>query len=395
MFLEIMIAIACGVTAGVFTGLIPGIHVNLISVILISSSGYLLGFVSLEFLIAFIIAMAVTHTFLDTIPSIFLGAPDGATALSVLPGHRLLLEGKGLEAVKLTIIGSLLGLLISASCYYFLEFVIKTIYPVVQNYIGELLFAVSLFIIFNNNKFFRTLIVFSFAGVLGLMVLNARLENSLFPMLSGFFGVSTLIFSLKNNSKIPKQEYTDKTDLVFRKGVFSAITGTLSGFITAVLPGIGASTAAAIGSLIKKDSDARNFLVMIGSISTVNFFMSIAALNVLGKARNGAIIAVKTLFETPNILLLIFSALISGGIAVFLGIRISKIFIKMIEKINYELLVKFIVLLLIILTYFLSGFTGLFVLFIAFSIGYYANVKGVPRNSMMACIMIPVMVYFL
>ena len=113
MFYDIILAILIGCLAGTITGLIPGIHVNLISMLLISVSGYLLGFTNPMVLAVFIIAMAITHTFLDSIPSIFLGAPDADMALGVLPGHRLLMEGKGYEAVKLTVIGSLLALIVT------------------------------------------------------------------------------------------------------------------------------------------------------------------------------------------------------------------------------------------------------------------------------------------
>ena len=57
--------------------------------------------------------MAITHTFTDFLPSIFLGAPDEDTALSTLPGHRFLLKGKGYGAVRLTLIGSFFGLLVA------------------------------------------------------------------------------------------------------------------------------------------------------------------------------------------------------------------------------------------------------------------------------------------
>jgi len=94
MILEILIALLLGVCAGTISGLTPGIHVNLISLILISLSSYFLGFTSPIVLGVFIISMAVTHTFLDSIPSIFLGAPDADMALGVLPGHKLLLKEK-------------------------------------------------------------------------------------------------------------------------------------------------------------------------------------------------------------------------------------------------------------------------------------------------------------
>ena len=51
----------------------------------------------------------MVHSFVDSIPSVFLGAPDEDTVLSVLPGHRLLLSGKGLDAVACAAQGSLAG----------------------------------------------------------------------------------------------------------------------------------------------------------------------------------------------------------------------------------------------------------------------------------------------
>ena len=57
--------------------------------------------------------MSITHTFLDSIPSIYLGVPDPDMALSILPAHRMLLEGNGFLALKYTLYGSLSGLMIS------------------------------------------------------------------------------------------------------------------------------------------------------------------------------------------------------------------------------------------------------------------------------------------
>ncbi len=395
MAYQLLAGIALGVLAGTFTGLVPGIHVNLIAVLLLSSAGYLLGFIGLEALIVFIVSMSVTHSFINTIPSIFLGAPEGGTALSVLPGHRLLLEGNGLEAVKLTIIGSVLGLLFSFAAYPFFVFVLSNIYGFLSNYIGELLFFVGVFLVLRSGKVFQGFLAFSFSGVLGLLVLNARMENPLFPLLTGLFGVATLVFSLKTNSKIPFQKKKRSVGFDRKQGFLSVFLGSVSGFITAVLPGMGTSVAATISSLFRSDSDARNFLVMIGAISTVNFFMSIAALSVIGKARNGAIIAVSELLAEPNSLLLLMAALISGGLAVLVGLRINTFFLGVMEKVNYALMVKIVIYLLIVLTGILSGFEGLVVLFVASLIGLYANFKGLPRNVLMSCIMVPVMSYFL
>ncbi|MFQ6106680.1 MAG: tripartite tricarboxylate transporter permease [Thermoplasmata archaeon] len=112
-----------GTSLGVLTGLTPGIHVNLVATAFLALHPQLVVLISflcgwaqptyedaLLLISCVIVANAVSHTFLDYIPSVFLGAPDADTALSVLPGHRMLLEGSGYEAVLLSAFGSLVAL---------------------------------------------------------------------------------------------------------------------------------------------------------------------------------------------------------------------------------------------------------------------------------------------
>ena len=112
LFIEVCVALLIGICCGTFTGLVPGIHINLVALLALQSSPVLLFYVSPLAIATGIISMGVTHSFLDFIPSVFLGAPDTDTALSVLPGHKLLLEGKAYDAVYLTVIGSLCSLFI-------------------------------------------------------------------------------------------------------------------------------------------------------------------------------------------------------------------------------------------------------------------------------------------
>jgi len=393
MFYEIIIGIILGVFCGIITGLIPGIHVNLVSAIIVANIAVVSNVISANIALSIIISLAITHTFLDTIPSIFLGAPDPSTALSVLPGHRLLNEGKGYEAVKLTILGSLSGLLISATFFPIILTIIEYIYPFFKNNIVTILTIVSLFIISRSKSKLKSIIVFMLAGTLGLISLNSRTENALFPLLTGFFGLSTLILSSQN--KIPQQEFTESTTIKPKEGIFSAVLGTISGFLTAMLPGLGSSTAATICSVIKKDSEPNGFLVMIGAISTVNFFLSIATLITINKARNGAILAITQTIQEPNMLIMLSCALISGGLATLIAQPLTKKFLKIIEKVNYKKLIITLILFLIIMTFVLSSFEGLYILLIATTTGLYAIKKEIPRNTMMACIIVPVLSYFL
>ena len=113
-FTAIIIALVLGILCGIITGITPGIHVNLVSLLVLSSSTVLLQITSPVVLGVFIISLAITHTFLDALPSIYLGAPDEAQALNVLPGHRLLWNGEGHNAITYTVIGALGSLLLGA-----------------------------------------------------------------------------------------------------------------------------------------------------------------------------------------------------------------------------------------------------------------------------------------
>lgn len=131
LLLGILLFSLIGTFLGVFTGLTPGIHVNIVAATFIALQASLMAFVSfligwanptvediLLLLSCMIFANAVSHTFLDYIPSVFLGVPDSDTALSVLPGHRMLLAGKGYEAVLLSAFGSLTALMVFLSLMF-------------------------------------------------------------------------------------------------------------------------------------------------------------------------------------------------------------------------------------------------------------------------------------
>src|SRR3989344_2556289 len=109
MLIQIIIFLVGGIIAGTFTGLAPGIHINLIGAFLASLSLSLFSSLNPIYFVVFIVSMAITNTFLDFIPSIYLGAPEDGTELSILPGHEMLKEGRAHEAVLITMLGALIS----------------------------------------------------------------------------------------------------------------------------------------------------------------------------------------------------------------------------------------------------------------------------------------------
>ena len=80
MLAEIVVAILLGCLMGVISGITPGLHINLVALILFSISPFLLGYTNVIAVASFIIAMSITHTFTDFISSTYLGAPSDDTA---------------------------------------------------------------------------------------------------------------------------------------------------------------------------------------------------------------------------------------------------------------------------------------------------------------------------
>ncbi len=364
-------------------------------------SGYFLGFTSPMSLAVFIIAMSITHSFLDTIPATFLGAPDPAVALGVLPGHKLLLEGRGYEAVKLTVIGSLCSLILTLLLIPVLIPVIPFLYELISPYIGYLLAFVIVFMVVKDlklKKIMLNLFIVLLSGCLGLIVLNfPNLKQPLFPMLSGLFGTSALLMSLSNNVKIPEQKITEDINVGIGKTSRALGAATFSGILTGFLPGLGGAHAAIIAMNLVGDIGSHAFMILIGGINTVNFLFSIATLYALEKARNGAIIAVMEIVKAitlPEMILFLVSALIAGCIATFLALRITKIFARIIPKINYKVLCYSIISLVSVLVFVFAGFYGILVLIVATFIGMLPPLLGVSRSHGMGCLLIPVVMYF-
>jgi putative membrane protein len=399
MLIEIFIAIFVGCLAGIITGLIPGIHINLISLLVLSFSAFLLEITSPLIISIFIISMAITHTFLDTIPAIFLGAPEAETALSILPGHKLLLEGKGYHAVILTLIGSLLSIILAIIFSPLIAMVINKIYPFLSKFMGYILIIASIFLISKDSKSkYWALIIFLMAGALGLGVLNLpNLENPLFPLLSGMFGIGGLLISLNQKVKIPKQIISE---LKIKKKTISQAVGSsfIAGSLCSFMPGLGPAQAAIIGSQLTKKMESEGFLILVGGLNTVNMIMSFIALYILDKARNGAIVTVSKIIETltfENLIIFFGVALVVAGIATFLTINLTKIFSKLMSKVNYQFICIFIIGLIFVLTLFLSGKYGVLVLVVSTSLGIVPPLIGVGRNHLMGCLLLPVILYFI
>ena len=397
IFFEVLIAIVLGCIMGVLTGITPGLHINLVSLILLSISPLLLGYTNIVALASFIISMSITHTFSDFISATYLGAPSEDTAMAVLPAHRLLLEGRGHEAVRLAAIGCLLCLIVTIALSPMLIFVVPIIFNYLKNYVGWLLIGVVALLILREkgiDKKLWALIVVMLAGILGIIVLNMpNLKDPLLPMLSGLFGVSVLALSLTQKVTLPIQRVTEMVKIKTKDMIKSIGSGVFSGSLVSIFPGLGPAQAAVVSGQIVGEIDVFSYLIMVGGINTVSMTLSLITLFTIEKARNGSIIVVQQLLQKIDLNLLILFlavALIAGAIATFLTIYVSKIFSSIMNKVNYSLLSMLIIIFVAFMVFYFSGFLGLLILLVATGVGLIPNIVNVSRSNSMACLLVPI-----
>lgn len=399
MFAEICLATVLGILTGIFTGITPGVHINLISVLMISFSSVLLAITSPVVLCSYLIALAITHTFLDALPSIYLGAPDEAQALNVLPGHRLLHRGEGHNALLCTVIGALGALILGVILFPAFIFSMGKVYPYVKGIMGYLLALIMIFMIGREKKkWLQSLVCFLMAGCLGLIVFSIpNLNQPLLPLLSGMFGFSLLLVSLAQKSKIPVQKLDQPLNLS-NKNMGKAVSGaTFMGFIAAFLPGFGSSQAAIVATNIVGDIGDEGFITLVGGINTANMLISIGAAYMIHKARSGAIVTVNYLLGEMTLnqtILFVGVALVAGGVAALITMKLSKVFARYIVKVNYNRLILGILIFVSLMTFYFDGFIGAMILLTSTAIGLIASHWEIGKNHLMGCLIVPVILYF-
>lgn len=311
-----------------------------------------------------------------------------------------MLQGKGFEAVKLTVIGSLLCLLIAIALIPILIKFFEFVYPYLKTYIGYILVCVVAFMILKDRKkekIFWNFSIFFMCGIFGLLCFNLNVENILFPMLSGLFGISMLFMSLNEKVRIPEQTFKETIKVEKKEILQAVLAGSFAGTLTSFFPGLGPAQGAVLASQLTKKLSTHGFMILVGGINTVNFVLSLVTLFIIEKARNGAVIVISKLANIDLWVFLIFviTVLISGGIATILALKISKMFAKLISKVDYETLVIGVMSLIVVLVFYFCNWTGLFILFIATMIGLLPPLLNVPRSHAMGCLLLPVILWLI
>jgi len=371
----------------------------------------------------------LSHFF--TLATTVLGAPDEDTALTVLPAHSLLLEGKGYEAVALSALGSYGAIVFCFLLVIPLRLLVGApvqLYAVLREIMLWVLIAISILMIATEKgkiHAFRAkppcpsflgmmfaFFLFLLSGIFGLIIFQLSVDSPiglsspvLFPALAGLFGTPTLLTSLLTKPTIPKQDLTMPVlDTKTKKSsILSVITGSFGGILVSIIPGITSATGTILAMTARGESDKRQTIITLSAVNTACAFFVVVVLFIILRSRSGATLAVKQLIavEEWNALLMpatltyfLIALLLGGTLSYFFTLSVGKLFAKYFANIPYTKLVLFTIAVITILVILFTGLLGLLILIVATGIGLLPVNWGVRRSHCMGILLLPIILYF-
>jgi len=379
-----------GVVLGTCSGLTPGLHANNFALLLASVVPLLPG--PPLALGAAMLAAGVVHTFLDVVPALALGVPDPATAAVTLPGHRLVLNGRGREALRLSALGSGLAVVVALPAAVPLTRGVELVYPTLRRHLPLVLVVVAVFLVATEPSWRRrvaavaTLVV---AAGLGWLTLDLEPTGSvatggvLAPLFAGLFGAPVLIEALSGEGVPPQADPTVTLDR--RTVLESAGAGTGAGALVGYLPGVSAAVGTVLVlPVVPGRSGARGFVVASSGANTANTVFALFALVALGTPRTGVMVAMERVGVTGGLLPLVGATCLAAAIGFVLVVSVGDVYLRTVGRLDYTRVSLATGGVLVGVVSLFAGVLGLAVFALAALVGLLPPLLGVRRVHLMA-----------
>lgn len=377
-------ALVAGMILGIFSGLMPGIHSNTVASVISEMP------IPPEMALYLIVALLGAHLVFQFIPSIFLSIPDDTVVASVLPGHRMALEGRGREALTICVLSLAVAAFASALLLPLALIFVPAVYSFIDPHVAPILVVASVFLLASEKKAGKIAIasfVFLLSGALGLASLRGAINDPLFPSFCGLFAASGILLSFTSQKKLPEQK-SEKTQLDFLPFVAA---GVLFGGLSDLLPGIAAPAQIAVfASALFSMDDARKFLALVSSIAASHMVFAFGALVSIGKAREGALAIANQLkpIVPGDLPMLLGIFLLSLGVCALLAMLLSR-HVRVFSEIDVRALNLGILGYLVVMVGIISGAGGLLLFATSTAVGLLPPLLGVRRTHVMGLIIVP------
>ncbi|HOE28263.1 MAG: tripartite tricarboxylate transporter permease [Candidatus Aureabacteria bacterium] len=416
--LQILFYTVLGTVIGGVLSMLPSLHifnVSGIALLIWMKWPFLMPELALP---AFFMAMLVAWANINTIPSMFIGAPDESAVFVVLPGQKYMLQGRGFEAAILTGVGSLGAIFMMVLLTPFLYRAM----PVIKNIRSDnLAWIMLLFIIYmlmsewpKGTGLGKTtwerfkwawanlisgITTFALSAFLGFIILNRTMVpldmsfQGIMPVFVGLFAVAGIIQNLVSKQKVPPQHEATSIDVDYRllgKGIFA---GTIGGGLAATIPAVTGGIGGIIAGHATGQRDDRIFVISQGVSKTIYYVGAFLLFFVptLQLSRGGMTIILKPLF-TPYTNQEYFSILsvimISGALSFLMMFPLTRWTIRLITRVDYHVLLWGALGLCCLIVGGLCGWMGLFLMIVSTGIGLIPAFYHSRKSNCMAVLLV-------
>lgn len=398
---------------------LPALHIYNVAGLLIILGPKIEGVLPGDMLAMFMLGLVIGYAVVNTIPSIFFGAPDESTLFVVLPGQRYLMERRGFEASVLTGVGGLGGLLV----LLLLAPVMPRVFPVVRVVVGPhlhwILGAIIVFMLMSEwpkgsdrgrtglAKFldaWRSLgagiLTFLLSGLLGMVLLYSNLVpvdrafQNLLPAFVGLFAIPWVLQNLLSQAQVPSQHAGGSVDLSPGLIVRGVGAGALGGLFAAFFPVVTGGIGGFLAGHATAQRDDRLFIVSQGASKLIYYVGGFLLFFVPGLhlTRGGMAGMLSILYRphTPATFWLVISAtLICGALAFGLLLGLSRLALRLVTRLDYRWISAGTLVLLVGVVVAVTGWGGLLVAAVATAIGLLPVMWGSRRMNCMGVLLLP------
>ncbi len=408
-----------GVLLALLPSLVPALHIyNVAGLVVLLTVAY--NYLLPEHLAMLLLGMVTGYAFLNTIPAIFLAAPDDASAFIVLPGQKYLLQRRGYEAVVLTGLGGLGGIVVLVLLTPVAASLLPALRAVLQPHVHWILWAVIAFMLLSEwpkgsdrapvgiarwwdgwKNLTAGLITFLLSGLLGFILLYrslvpvARAYQNLLPAFAGLFAVPWLVQNLLARVELPEQYIARTVDATPELLLRGTLAGAAGGLFAAFFPVVTGGIGSLIAGHATAQRDDRLFIISQGASRVTYYVGGLLLFFVPGLhlTRGGMAWMLSSLWATytPQAYYQAVTAVILAGIiSFFLLLLVARLMSRLVGRINYHRVSLGTLIVLLAVVSGMTGAGGLLICAVATGIGLIPVLWGSRRMNCMGVLLLPV-----
>ncbi len=384
--IEVLAGLFYGVIFGL-AGMLPFVSANTILEIARSYS----TFASPLEMAVFAVALSFSHLVFQVIPSTLFFFPTTAFN-STIHLQRNLPYKVAITAVYKSLLASLAVCILLLPIFALFQ---QQLFDLVRPFTLPLILFVIFAAFWNERGEVKTLIfsmcIFMLSGAFGYFVFTSKIASDpLFPMLSGLFGFSSMLFSLNNKTNVKATVEKQATDI--KLIVIGCIAGGMSSLLPAMTPAFLAAIVFLAFASLKKQNAEKAIQLTAAIVFSKMFFEFFAAFEI-GKARSLAATFILPLdASVSGIAIILFTGIVAFLVSMAIILQIQGHFSK-IGFANNRQFIAIMAAVLLAMIFATNGMAGLLIAIAAAGIGALAEFLNVNKSFTMGALLLPTLSY--